>query len=72
MELENIEYFNEIEVDTPEVLLQVFDKEGQLEDIVTGYKNIQSYVEGGIWKTKKKKNEKTESSELKESSKNIF
>mgnify|MGYP003624356625 FL=1 len=72
MELENIEYFNEIEVDTPEVLLQVFDKKGQLEDIVTGYENIQSYVEGGIWKTKKKKNEKTESSELKESSKNIF
>ena len=61
MELEDIDYFEDIHIDTPEVVLQVFTIDGKLEEALIGYESIQSYVESKIWKHKKKKNGETES-----------
>jgi len=71
-ELNNIDYLKDLEIEQPEVILQIFSSDGELKDTYVGYTAIEDYIDSQEWKIKKEEYNEAKSNNNKESSEEVF
>lgn len=71
-EFSDINYLEGLELEQPEVVLELFTSKGELEDTYIGYAAIEKFIHSQEWKNKKKKYDEAKSNKDKKSSEEVL